>query len=283
MEKKNMNLIDLEHPLNSEIHSSPTLPSTALFHVTEYGKTFDKTPCYQLRMDSHIACLQYVISGSGIILCDNNVYTVESGDTFLLPMKKNQIYYSNPDNHFERVWLNFKGTLAENLLNIYGLDKQTVFKQVNCLPYLTELQNACKNNTDPTAYERETSLAFFKIVQFLAAYKTEPKQADQIEQIRLYINSRIMKNIKLSTLAEHFYLTEEHIIRTFKKTYGITPHQYILQSKIRISMIMLRATKDSIEEIAHRLSFSDPHHFSAQFKKLVGVRPLRYRQSFPRV
>ena len=57
-----------------------------------------------------------------------------------------------------------------------------------------------------------------------------------------------MENIKLCNLAIHFYLTEEHIIRTFKKTYGITPHQYILQSKIRIAMIMLRSTKDSIEE-----------------------------------
>lgn len=226
--------------------------------------------------------IRYVISGSGIILCDDNVYTVESGDTFLLPMGKNQIYYSNPDNRFVRVWINFKGALAENLLSVYGLNSQTVFKQTNCLAHLTELQDACKKHTDPVEYERETSLAFFKTVQFLAAHKTEPKQAGQTEQIRLYIDSRIMENIKLSTLAKHFYVTEEHIIRTFKKTYGITPHQYILQSKIRIAMIMLRTTKDSIEEIAYRLNFSDPHHFSAQFKKLVGVRPLPYRQSFSR-
>lgn len=277
-----MNVIELEAPKRSEIHQSPALPPNALFHLTEYGKTFDKTPCYQLRIHSQIACLQYVISGSGIILCDDNVYTVESGDTFLLPMGKNQIYYSNPDNRFVRVWINFKGALAENLLSVYGLNSQTVFKQTNCLAHLTELQDACKKHTDPVEYERETSLAFFKTVQFLASHKTEPKQAGQTEQIRLYIDSRIMENIKLSTLAKHFYVTEEHIIRTFKKTYGITPHQYILQSKIRIAMIMLRTTKDSIEEIAYRLNFSDPHHFSAQFKKLVGVRPLPYRQSFSR-
>ena len=91
------------------------------------------------------------------------------------------------------------------------------------------------------------------------------------------------KGLTQEQLAEHFYVSEEHLIRLFKKSYHITPHQYILQSKIRIAMLMLRTTKDSVEEISYRLNFSDPHHFSAQFKKLVGIRPLPYRQSFLRV
>ena len=278
-----MNVIGLETVKNSKIYHSPALDKNALFHLTEYGETLDNTPCYQLRMQSPIACLQYVVSGSGVILCDDNVFTVESGDTFLLPMGKNQIYYSTPENRFVRVWVNFKGALAENLLAFFKLNEQTVFKQTNCLPLLTELQNVCKNNENAADYERETSIVFFKIVQFLSKHKTEPKAGQPTEQIRLYIDEHIRENIKLSTLAQHFYLTEEHIIRTFKKTYGITPHQYILQSKIRIAMVMLRSTKDSVEEIAYQLNFSDPHHFSAQFKKLVGIRPLPYRQSFLRV
>ena len=38
---------------------------------------------------------------------------MNEGDTFFLPKGSDQIYYSNPDNNFERIWINFKGKLAE--------------------------------------------------------------------------------------------------------------------------------------------------------------------------
>ena len=273
-----MNIIALETNKDTEKYFSPTYAKSDLFIVTEYGKTPDNTPCYQLRMNSPIACLQYVISGQGTVICGDKIFTVNSGDTFLLPANTNHIYYSTTDNHFERIWINFKGDLAKSLLSCFQLENQIVFRQIDTYAFIKEIQNACKNSETATDYEENSSLIFFKTLQFLSKQKTDTKQAsEQIEQIRLYIACHIMENIKLSDIAEHFYISEEHLIRLFKKGYHITPHQYILQSKLRLAMIMLRTTKDSIEEISNRLNFSDPRHFSAQFKKHIGIRPLAYR------
>lgn len=273
-----MNLINLETPLNTQKYYAPKTDNEYPFYIPEYGRTLKGTPCYQLRMNSPIACVQYVVSGSGIIICNDNVYTVGEGDTFLLPDGTNQIYYSNPDNHFERIWINFTGELAKSLLRIYNPDDIVVFKNVNTYDLLAEIHETCQKTTDPEEYKTLTSQLFLKLVQHLAANKQAPNNATSpVEQIRLYIDRHITENLKIGDIAEFFSFSAAHTIRVFKKIYGITPHQYIIQSKIRLSMIMLKMTDASIAEIAEQLSFSDSHHFSAQFKKLTGYKPSDYR------
>lgn len=275
-----MNIIDLETPINTEKHFAPETDNLHPFYITEYGRTFRNIPCYQLRMDSPIGCVQYVISGSGIIICNHNIYTVQEGDTFLLPEGTNQIYYSNPDNQFERIWINFKGELAKALLDIYNLNDTVVFRNTDTLDIFAEIHEKCKKLQSPAEYKNQTSQLFLKLIQFLADNKqTTRETTSDIEQIRLYIDCNITKNIKISDIAHNFSFSQEHIIRFFKKSYGITPHRYILESKIRLAMIMLKMTDMRIDEIAEKLSFSDSHHFSTQFKRLMGYKPSLYRSS----
>ena len=279
--KERLDIIALETPQNTEKYYAPPMDNEEPFLITEYGKTFLGTPCYQLRINSKLACLQYVICGSGVIICDDAIYTVNTGDTFLLLEGTNQIYYSNPDNQFERIWINFKGELGEKIVDIYKLRKCVLFRNLNTLDLLTEMQEICKKHTNPVDYKNETARLFLKIAQFLSENKTESKNiTSPIEQVRLYIDTHIMENLKLPEISHKFYFSEEHIIRTFKQNYGITPHQYILQSKIRIAMIMLQTSDNSIETISELLNFSDPHHFSSQFNKYTGFRPSNYRKNF---
>lgn len=274
-----MKIIDLETPLNTEKHFAPQTENTYPFFIPEYGKTFNNTPCYQLRMNSHLSCVQYVISGTGVIICDDSIYTVKSGDTFLLPEGSDQIYYSNPDNQFERIWINFKGELSKNLIKIYKLEDTVVFEGVNTFDILSRIQKKCSELKDPEEYKNQTAQLFLELVQFLSSNKNEQKSLSRTsEQIRLFVDRHIMDNIKISDIAERFSFSEEHIIRIFKKNYGITPHQYILQSKIRLAMIMLKTTDMSIEYISDKLNFSDSHHFSTQFKKFMGYKPTQYRK-----
>lgn len=273
-----MNIIDLETPFNTEKYFAPKTDDEYPFYITEYGRTFRNTPCYQLRMNSPIACAQYVISGTGIIICNDNIYAVREGDTFLLPEGSNQIYYSNPDNIFERIWINFKGVFSDNILKIYGINDTIVFRNVNTLDMFIKIHDECKKLHDPVEYKNRTAQLFLKLVQYLSDNKqTLPEKSTTVEQIRLYIDCHVTENLRVSDIARYFSFSDEHIIRIFKKIYGITPHQYILQSKIRLAMIMLKMTDSSIEKIAEKLGFSDSHHFSTQFKKLTGYKPTLYR------
>lgn len=275
-----MNVIDLETPKNTEKHVAPQTENDYPFYITEYGKTFSHTPCYQLRLNSPVSCIQYVISGSGVILSDDQLFTVEAGDTFLLLEGNNQIYYSNPDNQFERIWINFKGPLSEALISIYGLKGTVVFKHTNSLLQLEELHKICHNNPDSEIYKRQIAPPFLTLIQYLADNRENSTEASRsAEEMRAYLDMHILENLQLKDIAFHFSFTKEHFIRVFRKNYGITPHQYVLQSRIRIAMIMLASTGDPIREISEKLCFSDPHHFSDTFQKYVGQRPSQYRKT----
>lgn len=274
-----MNIIDLETPLNTIKHIAPECEDKEPFYITEYGRTLAGTPCYQLRLKSPISCVQYVISGSGVIICNNRIYTVSGGDTFLLPAGADQIYYSNADNMFERIWLNFSGVLSTSLMDIYGIAKTVVFKNTNTLDILTKIQEACLTAEGVEEYKSASAPLFLELVDMLSKNKgNTDTPSSSVDEIRLYIEEHISENLKLSDIAEHFSFSPEHIIRLFKKNYKITPHQYIIQSKIRIAMIMLRMTDKSIEKISEELSFSDTRHFSAAFMKYVEKRPSVYRK-----
>lgn len=276
-----MRIIELETPINTEKHYAPRTENEYPFYIPEYGKTSKGIPCYQLRMNSAVSCIQYVISGTGVIICDNKFYTLAAGDTFLLPAGSDQIYYSNPDNNFERIWLNFRGVLSEELLKIYGLDGAVIFRGVDTAGLLKEIQGICTACRSPEEYKNKTAQKFLELVQYLSENKKETyRPTEDIEQIRLFLDCNLLNKITLSDISERFSFTEEHIIRRFKATYGITPHKYILESKIRLAMIMLKTTSDTVCEIADKLDFSDSHHFSSQFKRIMGFSPSEYRKSY---
>lgn len=275
-----MYIIDLETPAGAEKYFAPKMDDEYPFYLFEYGITHPNMPCYQLRMNSPLACVQYVISGSGIIICNDRLYTVQAGDTFLLPEGSNHIYYSNPDNHFARIWLNFKGELSRKLIEIYGLSNTVVYRSVNTYDLFLEIHETCKSLQDPATYKNQTAQLFLKLIQLLADNKKpDHTPTSAVEQIRLYIDCHLTENLKISDIAQNFSFSEEHLIRLFKKNYAITPHQYLLQSKIRLAMIMLKMTDHSISEIAENLGFSDTHHFAVQFKKYTGFQPSAYRKN----
>lgn len=265
----------------NSIFVAPDTDSEYPFWLCQFGKTSKHTPAHQIRLNSHVSCIQYVISGSGIIMSDNHTFNVRQGDTFILSEEKNQNYYSNSDNHFERIWINFKGVLGKELLKIYGLENTIVLRNTNSLNLLMEIHEKCKAISDPQEYKKESTQLFLKLVQFLADCKSESDDQDKpTDSIRLYIDTHITENISLADMAEHFHLSKEYIIRSFKKKYGITPHQYIINSKMKIADSMLRTGDRTIEEIASELNFSDSHHFSSQFKKNFGIRPSVFKQKF---
>lgn len=87
---------------------------------------------------------------------------------------------------------------------------------------------------------------------------------------------------------ENIYLIEEmskdsgispfHMIRKFKKAFGLTPHQFQIQCKVRKAQKLLEKEKN-IAEVTYDAGFCDQSHLDRCFQKIVGLTPLQYQNS----
>lgn len=64
----------------------------------------------------------------------------------------------------------------------------------------------------------------------------------------------------------------------FTESFGTSPKDYVLRTKVARSERLLAGTSDSITEIAHRLGFSSSQYFASVFRRYLGVSPSQYRR-----
>ncbi len=84
---------------------------------------------------------------------------------------------------------------------------------------------------------------------------------------------------QLETLASEAGMSRYQLLRAFKKQYGLPPHAYLIDEKIKRSKTMLKSGQ-AISDIALQLGFSDQAHFQRQFKKKLAVTPKYYQSHF---
>jgi AraC-like DNA-binding protein len=93
------------------------------------------------------------------------------------------------------------------------------------------------------------------------------------------------KPLDIPALARIAAVSEAHFIRTFRATFGETPHRYLQRRRIERAMALLRDTDLPVTDVCHRVGFNSLGTFSRTFQALVGHSPSAYRQriSFPPV
>jgi AraC-like DNA-binding protein len=83
--------------------------------------------------------------------------------------------------------------------------------------------------------------------------------------------------LDIGTLARIAHVSAAHFIRTFRATFGETPHRYLQRRRIERSMFLLRETDRSVTEICFDVGFTSLGTFSRTFKEVVGEPPSAYR------
>ena len=92
------------------------------------------------------------------------------------------------------------------------------------------------------------------------------------------ISSHPEQELSIETLAADSDVSKYYLIRKFKSSIGMTPHQFCIQNRIRKSQGLLDEEK-TVSRIAVEMGFYDQSHFDKAFRKIVGISPSEYIHS----
>lgn len=94
----------------------------------------------------------------------------------------------------------------------------------------------------------------------------------------LWIDAHSNEPIDLETTAHQAGLSPYHFLRSFSKVLGVTPHQYLVRSRLRHAARLLADDAASVTDVALDVGFADLSNFVRTFHRAAGVSPRQFRQ-----
>lgn len=229
--------------------------------------------------------LFYVVRGEGAFIVNNKEYQVEKNDLVIINPKINHTEKSSNNNSMEYITLGFDGVsfnqknsdLKESII-IYQEDRLDIIFLIRFL--LNEL----KREDAQVFYISQNilELIILKLNQYenIEAQIAKPQKINStMYEVKKYIDLNYSHNISLDDLARVSHLNKYYLSHSFKEETGISPIQYLNETRIKNAKILLESTNYSISEISRFTGFSSQSFFSQRFKEFTRLSPSQYRDS----
>ncbi len=134
--------------------------------------------------------------------------------------------------------------------------------------------------SSPIFPSKINSLFFSVISKILLKARHEKSIGKRFEIIKdgiLFIESGKCTALKIKEIADMSSVSEVYFRKLFKEYSGISPNEYIINTKIERAKKYLEHENISILEVSEILGFESESYFSRLFKKKVGISPIKYK------
>ena len=221
---------------------------------------------------------EYVVKGVGYIETPEEKFTVTEGDFYFLNKLCHHIYYSDPENPYEKIFIVLKGSFVDSLVSNYHLNESVYVKKCKLHSFMLNILDILKKesviNYDLLAVK---VLLLFQQV-FPAPYRRTQAPHRVAELVKNYIDNHITEKITLEDISKELFISKSHIERAFKNAYNQPPLAYCMNEKVIHVASMLITTNYSLTQIAQHLGFTDVKYMSRIFKKIKGRTPMQYKK-----
>lgn len=221
----------------------------------------DSAISYPLHNHVSVYTAGIVLHGT-IVLERNNVsLPLRTGDTFLIPPYLPHRLYS----HGRYSLL----TLCMQKDRAAGRGSGAVAQAISCL--MASLPEGTLSGAQHTALLR-------RMLMLEDASYTCPSEP-WIGPVRTQLERHPEKKLGIDEMARRAHISKYHFIRSFRRSVGLTPHQFQIQNRVRKAQRLLPYT-ECFTQVAFTAGFCDQSHLIREFEKWTGLTPTAYRSAY---
>lgn len=257
----------------NQLLARPWLPGVELFHADFSGQPFGR--------HSHDAfAIGAILYGAGGYQCRGTHHVLPAGTLSL--MNPEEPHTGNAES--ERLIYRMLYIEESRLLPLLG--RKQLPRGFQVLNPNDDGQVAAALKRVATEFERDDALALeselLTLLELvfvrhggLRPAPSASRDGGVTAQLRDYLEAHYREAVGLDELAALLQRHPRHLIEAFRTTYGVPPHTYLLQRRIREAKRLLVAGEKPLE-VALALGFYDQAHFSGTFRRFTGVTPGRF-------
>lgn len=216
-----------------------------------------------------------------------------NGETHIL--KKGDAFLFSPKTHYCARSINGSVSFIYTHFNLSTLKNQNFLSFYNADPYISadvikkyyhSFVSACKvfKPVDSISYlelKGALILLLSQIIrakmQNLAQVNTDEVFLSDLLPVLEYIENNYTSPISVSQLAKMAAMSEKYFIVYFKNSVGITPHQYIIEQRMKRAYDYINLDHYSVRRTAELLGYPDQYSFSKAFKSKYGFPPTKIK------
>jgi AraC-like DNA-binding protein len=102
-----------------------------------------------------------------------------------------------------------------------------------------------------------------------------------LQRAKDLVDSRYAEALTVDDLARAAGLSRAHFSREFRRTFGDSPHAYLLTRRLERSAALLRGTDATVADICMAVGLESVGSFTTSFVRMFGKTPVAYRAGFP--
>ncbi|MGN5954332.1 AraC family transcriptional regulator [Sphingobacterium lactis] len=244
----------------------------------------------------------HIVDGSGTLFIGDRIKAIQPGETVLIPSQTPHYWlfdtFQDQEEEMESInciVLHFKKNLGiENLLAMPELQAiKQLIDQGDRGYYINKTnRKLIKNHFEQVlnASNLDKLISLFKLLECIQdspkemltsenyAMLHQSEDQHRMNNLMDYIRENYKQPIKLVDLASLAGLTENSFCRYFKQKTGKTPVQFITELRVSHACTQLRNSKMTLKEICYDSGFNNFVSFHKNFKSILGLTPLQFRQ-----
>ncbi|EGT0014163.1 TPA: AraC family ligand binding domain-containing protein [Clostridium perfringens] len=233
--------------------------------------------------------IHYIIDGEGTYYVNGQSYRLRKNQGFLICPNTLTYYKASKDNPWTYMWISFNGIKAKKYLHYSNLNENNlIFEYTEDDSLEVYINRMLELNKMSYSNELEIQGLLYLFLSKLAITKDKRSLKKNNNMSDFYVEKAVEfiqhnylnPSLKVTDVANFIGLNRSYLTHIFKKSLELSPKEFLLNYRINEASSLLKNTNLSIGTISKSVGYTDQLAFSKVFKKIKGISPKAYRDSF---